>query len=137
MIAVCTPVTVVPRSLATVAIDTFITDVSRVMRNWPVAEREENETGAGRPRRAAATRPAAPEVVCSAIRPPLFAPPTRDARYQPGEALARHRRARASPLRPGQSTSIGVSSSFRRSQFVTNGNGYRTTNTATAMPTRL
>ena len=37
VMAVCTPVTVVPRSLATVAMDTFMTDVSRVMRNWPVA----------------------------------------------------------------------------------------------------
>jgi hypothetical protein len=33
VMAVCTPVTVVPRSSATVAIDTFITEVSRVMRN--------------------------------------------------------------------------------------------------------
>src|SRR5947207_3903598 len=32
--AVWMPVTVVPTSLATVAIDTFITDVSSVMRNW-------------------------------------------------------------------------------------------------------
>ena len=28
------PVTVVPTSLATVAIDTFMTELSRVMRNW-------------------------------------------------------------------------------------------------------
>ena len=33
VIAVWMPVTVVPTSLATVAIDTFITDVSSVMRN--------------------------------------------------------------------------------------------------------
>jgi hypothetical protein len=31
------PVTSVPTSLATVAIATFITDVSSVMRNWPAA----------------------------------------------------------------------------------------------------
>src|SRR5512135_1388824 len=35
--AVWTPVTVVPTSLATVAIDTFITALSRVIRNWPAA----------------------------------------------------------------------------------------------------
>src|SRR5262245_18286678 len=35
--AVWMPVTVVPRSLATVAIDTFITELSRVIRNWPAA----------------------------------------------------------------------------------------------------
>ena len=34
MIAVWMPVTVVPTSLATVAIDTFMTELSRVMRNW-------------------------------------------------------------------------------------------------------
>ena len=37
MIAVCTPVTVVPMSLATWAMDTFITELSRVIRNWPDA----------------------------------------------------------------------------------------------------
>src|SRR5215470_17902410 len=37
VIAVWMPVTVVPTSLATVAIDTFITDVSRVIRNWAEA----------------------------------------------------------------------------------------------------
>ena len=31
------PVTVVPMSLATVAMETFITDMSRAMRNWPAA----------------------------------------------------------------------------------------------------
>src|SRR5436305_6040871 len=31
------PVTVVPTSFATVAIDTFITELSSVMRNWPAA----------------------------------------------------------------------------------------------------
>src|SRR6185437_5154334 len=31
------PVTVVPTSLATVAIDTFITELSSVIRNWPAA----------------------------------------------------------------------------------------------------
>ena len=35
VIAVWIPVTVVPTSLATVAIDTFITELSSVMRNWP------------------------------------------------------------------------------------------------------
>src|SRR5689334_8265 len=37
VIAVCTPVTSVPRSLATVAMETFMTELSRVMRNWPDA----------------------------------------------------------------------------------------------------
>ena len=35
MIAVWIPVTVVPTSLATVAIDTFMTELSSVIRNWP------------------------------------------------------------------------------------------------------
>ena len=37
VIAVWMPVTVVPTSLATVAIDTFITEVSSVIRNWAAA----------------------------------------------------------------------------------------------------
>ena len=37
MIAVWIPVTVVPRSLATVAIAVFITVVSSAMTNWPAA----------------------------------------------------------------------------------------------------
>src|SRR3954470_13686766 len=37
VIAVWIPVTVVPTSSATVAIDTFITELSRVIRNWPEA----------------------------------------------------------------------------------------------------
>ena len=35
MIAVWIPVTVVPTSLATVAIETFITELSSIIRNWP------------------------------------------------------------------------------------------------------
>src|SRR3954471_12583715 len=37
VIAVWMPVTVVPTSSATVAIATFITELSNVMRNWPAA----------------------------------------------------------------------------------------------------
>src|SRR4051794_27743358 len=37
VIAVWIPVTVVPTSLATVAIDTFMTELSSVMTNWPEA----------------------------------------------------------------------------------------------------
>src|SRR5262245_44511872 len=37
VIAPWMPVTVVPTSLATVAIETFITELSSVMRNWPAA----------------------------------------------------------------------------------------------------
>ena len=37
VMAVWMPVTVVPTSLATVAIETFITELSRVMTNWPIA----------------------------------------------------------------------------------------------------
>ena len=37
MIAVWIPVTVESTSLATVAIDTFITELSSVIRNWPAA----------------------------------------------------------------------------------------------------
>src|ERR671923_884367 len=43
VIAPWIPVTVVPTSFATVAIETFITDVSSVMRNWP--EASVNSTG--------------------------------------------------------------------------------------------
>ncbi len=35
MIAVWIPVTLVPTSFATVAIDTFITELSSIIRNWP------------------------------------------------------------------------------------------------------
>src|ERR1700712_686558 len=45
VIAVWMPVIVVPRSAATVAMDTFITELSRVIRNWLLA-------------RTASTRPA-------------------------------------------------------------------------------
>ena len=37
VIAVWIPVTVVPTSLATVAMDTFITELSSVITNWPAA----------------------------------------------------------------------------------------------------
>jgi hypothetical protein len=37
VIAPWIPVTVVPTSLATVAIETFITELSSVIRNWPDA----------------------------------------------------------------------------------------------------
>ena len=37
VIAVWIPVTVVPTSWATVAIDTFMTELSRTIRNWPAA----------------------------------------------------------------------------------------------------
>ena len=37
VIAVCTPVTVVPTSSATCAIDTFMTELSSVIRNCPAA----------------------------------------------------------------------------------------------------
>jgi hypothetical protein len=37
VIAAWIPVTVVPTSAATVAIATFMTELSRVMRNWPLA----------------------------------------------------------------------------------------------------
>ena len=67
MIAVCTPVTVVPRSLATVAIDTFITDVSRVMRNWPVASVKRMRPA---PAFAAPAAALPAEVVSVAIVPP-------------------------------------------------------------------
>ena len=50
------PVTVVPTSLATVAIDTFITELSSVMRNWPAAS-------------VSSTMPAAP-AACPRVEPP-------------------------------------------------------------------
>jgi hypothetical protein len=37
VIAPWIPVTVVPTSFATVAIETFMTELSSVMRNWPAA----------------------------------------------------------------------------------------------------
>ena len=52
VMAVWMPVIVVPRSLATVAMDTFITELSRVMRNWPAAS-----VGRTRPAPVAAARP--------------------------------------------------------------------------------
>ena len=52
VMAVWMPVIVVPRSLATVAMDTFITELSRVMRNWPAAR-----VGRTRPAPVAAARP--------------------------------------------------------------------------------
>ena len=45
MIAVWMPVTVVPTSLATVAIDTFITELSSVIRNCAGGEREQHDRG--------------------------------------------------------------------------------------------
>ena len=47
VMAVWMPVTVVPTSLATVAMDTFMTELSRVMRNWPVASVSSTSAGAG------------------------------------------------------------------------------------------
>src|SRR5664280_3265408 len=70
VIAVCTPVTVVPRSLATVAMDTFITDVSSVMRNWPVASVKRMRPAPACATPATTLVPDAPEEACSAITPP-------------------------------------------------------------------
>ena len=55
VIAVWIPVTVVPTSLATVAIDTFITDVSRVIKNC--AEASVSRTTDAPPAAAAPPRP--------------------------------------------------------------------------------
>src|SRR3954447_15160832 len=63
VIAVWMPVTVVPRSLATVAIDTFITDESKIMTNCAAASVTST---------AFAAAPAAPS---SAPRAPAAAPP--------------------------------------------------------------
>ena len=70
VIAVCTPVMVVPRSLATVAMDTFITDVSSVMRNWPVASVKRMRPAPALAAAAAPLDPDAPDVVLSAISSP-------------------------------------------------------------------
>ncbi|HEY9333710.1 MAG TPA: hypothetical protein VIQ79_04815 [Kribbella sp.] len=55
--AVWIPVTVVPRSEATVAIETFITELSSAIRNWPDARviRTVREPVAGRTPEAAAS----------------------------------------------------------------------------------
>jgi hypothetical protein len=55
VIAVWIPVTVVPTSFATVAIDTFITELSSVMRNWPAAKVNSTIPDAPAPRSVAST----------------------------------------------------------------------------------
>ena len=70
VMAVCTPVIVVPRSLATVAIDTFITDVSSVMRNWPVASVKRMRPAPALAAAAAPPVPDAADLVFSAINSP-------------------------------------------------------------------
>src|SRR5438067_11419917 len=70
------PVTVVPTSFATVAIDTFITELSRVIRNCPVASVSSTIAAplARAPGAAPATAPSAPVATCRApARPPLGA----------------------------------------------------------------
>ena len=54
VMALCTPDTVVPTSSATVAMETFITELSRVMRNCPDAS-VKSTTAAAPVRRADAT----------------------------------------------------------------------------------
>ena len=44
VMAVCTPVTVVPTSFATCAMETFITELSSVIRNCARRQRQEDET---------------------------------------------------------------------------------------------
>ena len=63
------PVTVVPRSSATVAIETFMTELSSVIRNWPAAN--VNRTSWPPERVACAFVPSA--MVC-ASSPDLVAP---------------------------------------------------------------
>src|SRR5665213_3319883 len=78
--AVWIPVTVVPRSLATDLIETFMTELSRVMRNWLEASR--SSTG---------DRP--PDVVGAAVTSP---PP--DPRVLIGANLVRRQPGRAGPI---------------------------------------
>ncbi len=59
MIAPWIPVTVVPTSFATVAIETFITELSSVIRNWPDASVNSTRVAPA----AAAARPFSTEVV--------------------------------------------------------------------------
>ena len=77
VMAVWMPVTVVPTSSATVAIETFMTELSSAMMNWPVAS-----TKRTKPADAAATAlppcfaivappPVAPDVGSSAISSPF------------------------------------------------------------------
>jgi hypothetical protein len=66
VIAVWIPVTVVPTSLATVAIDTFMTELSSVITNWPAA-RVINTTPAAW---AAVGTEARSVTGCSYVKPP-------------------------------------------------------------------
>ena len=72
VIAVCTPCTVVPRSSATVAMETFMTDESRAMRNWPAARVKRISPAPAAAAAATLPVPAAPDVVFSAIQFPLM-----------------------------------------------------------------
>ena len=46
VIAVWMPVTVVPMSAATWRIETFMTELSRVIKNWPAARNPQDKTAA-------------------------------------------------------------------------------------------
>ena len=84
MIAVWIPVTVVPTSLATVAIDTFMTELSSVIRNC--AEASVSKTIP----LAACARPAAPPATASrltSMQPALIQ--ATDTRRQPSHASGR------------------------------------------------
>src|SRR5215510_13095660 len=87
--AVWTPVTVVPTSLATVAIDTFMTELSRVMRNWPAARVSRTV-----------------DVPCTAVpagaREPTSGAPAVRLRLQPAAGLGVGRPRLLGDLRPAQ-----------------------------------
>ncbi len=90
MIAVWIPVTVVPRSLATVAIAVFITVVSRAMTNWPAA-------------RVSSTSP---------VAAPAFRPAS-TATIHPRVARTHHARRRP-PLSPGYGAGMDRRGSLER-----------------------
>ncbi len=92
--AVWMPETVVPRSLATDLIDTFITDVSRVIRNWPEARMRITTELAGR------IPPSVPEPTSLGT---LRAAPVAD--RPSGEALGGRAIAGTYPLREGRAPS--------------------------------
>ena len=81
VIAVCTPCTVVPRSSATVAMETFMTDESRAMRNWPAASVKRISPAPAFTAAAAPPAPDVPDVVPFAISPPQGTPANANQRY--------------------------------------------------------
>src|SRR5262245_41356236 len=97
------PVTVVPTSLATVAIDTFMTDESSVIRNCPAASvSRTTDAPAARDDGVALSATVTPKTAVSSRRPRTRLSPTRHARSSPaqGEPLQKGLAGGPTPARP-------------------------------------